>query len=298
MDRMRIKELENELSEYVSEWVNARWKDWSIMRSSISLDKRAGIYSLRNGENLFTYLESIMENIEAHFGMSKGQHLIPSKFSSVNQFAKFLQNFTQYLRDNYHLVESNFNGEQTDFIVVDIANMVNEIIEMSNRCLDVILNDDNVPIPYQQVKKCLYENDIKEFVSLINSIIKSIPYLIHKEKFNEGYFHSFFHVALTLIGMRPLSEVTTSDGRIDMVIDCPKTVYIMEFKYSPNDKDLSKVALEQIKSKKYHLPYIIQQKPIVGIGFSFGEADREITNFTDETLYQPELYLDRIKIKN
>lgn len=30
--------------------------------------------------------------------------------------------------------------------------MVNEIIEMSNRCLDVILNDDNVPIPYQQVK--------------------------------------------------------------------------------------------------------------------------------------------------
>lgn len=298
MNWMRIRDLENELSAYVSEWVDARWVDWNIIRSSISLDKRAGIYSLRNGENLFTYLESIMENIEAHFGMSKGQHLIPSKFSSVNQFAKFLQNFTQYLRDNYHLVESNFNGEQTDFIVVDIANMVNEIIEMSNRCLDVILNDDNVPIPYQQVKKCLYDNDIKEFVSLINSIIKSIPYLIHKEKFNEGYFHSFFYVALTLIGMRPLSEVATSDGRIDMVIDCPKTVYIMEFKYSPNDKDLSKVALGQIKSKKYHLPYIIQQKPIVGIGFSFGEAARGITNFTDETLYQPELYLDRIKIKN
>ena len=92
--------------------------------------------------------------------------------------------------------------------------------------------------------------------------------------------------------MRPLSEVVTSDGRIDMVIDCPKTVYIMEFKYSPNDRDLSEAALEQIKSKKYHLPYIIQQKPIVGIGFSFGESAREITNFTDEALYQPELNLD------
>lgn len=92
--------------------------------------------------------------------------------------------------------------------------------------------------------------------------------------------------------MRPLSEVATSDGRIDMVINCPKTIYIMELKYSPNDKDLSKVALEQIKSKKYHLPYIIQQKPIVGIGFSFGEGTREITNFTDEALYQPELNLD------
>lgn len=230
---MRMKELENDLSVYVSEWMDARWKYWNFINTSIHRDRRTGIYRLKQGERLLDYLNSIMGNIEDHLGMEKGQRLIPSNFSSVSQFAKFLQNFTQFLRDNYHLVETNFKGEQTDFIVVDIANMVNEIIEMSNRCLDVILNDDNVPIPYQQVKKCLYESDIKEFVNLINSIIKSVPYLIHKEKFNEGYFHSFFHVALTLIGMRPLSEVVTSDGRIDMVLGCPKTVFIMEFKYSP-----------------------------------------------------------------
>lgn len=289
---MQIKKLEKELSEYVSEWLDARWQHWSFVYTSIHRDRRTGIYRLKQGEKLLDYLNSIMGIIEDHLGMDKGQHLIPSKFSSINQFAQFLQNFTQYLRDNYYLIETNFNKEQTDIIVADIANMVNEIIEMSNRCLDIILVDDNVPIPYQQVKKSLYNGDVKELISLLNSIIKSIPYLIHKEKFNEGYFHSFFHVALTLIGMRPLSEVATSDGRIDMVINCPQTIYIMEFKYSPDDKDLSKLALDQIKSKKYHLPYIIQQKPIVGIGFSFGEGTREITNFTDEALYQPELNLD------
>ena len=289
---MQIKKLEKELSEYVSEWLDARWQHWSFVYTSIHRDRRTGIYRLKQGEKLLDYLNSIMGIIEDHLGMDKGQHLIPSKFSSINQFAQFLQNFTQYLRDNYYLIETNFNKEQTDIIVADIANMVNEIIEMSNRCLDIILVDDNVPIPYQQVKKSLYNGDVKELISLLNSIIKSIPYLIHKEKFNEGYFHSFFHVALTLIGMRPLSEVATSDGRIDMVINCPQTIYIMEFKYSPDDKDLSKLALDQIKSKKYHLPYIIQQKPIVGIGFSFGEGTREITNFTDEELYQPELNLD------
>ena len=173
--------------------------------------------------------------------------------------------------------------------------MVNEIIEMSNRCLDIILVDDNVPIPYQQVKKSLYNGDVKEFISLLNSIIKSIPYLIHKEKFNEGYFHSFFHVALTLIGMRPLSEVATSDGRIDMVIECPKAIYIMEFKYSPNDKDLSNDALDQIKDKKYHQPYILQQKTIAGIGYSFGEKSRQITDYRDETLYVPQIILDKLK---
>lgn len=289
---MQIKRLEIELSEYVNEWLDARWQHWSLVNTSIHRDRRTGIYRLKQGEKLLDYLNSIMGIIEDHLGMDKGQHLIPSKFSSINQFAQFLQNFTQYLRDNYYLIETNFNKEQTDIIVADIANMVNEIIEMSNRCLEIILVDDNVPIPYQQVKKSLYNGDVKEFISLLNSIIKSVPYLIHKEKFNEGYFHSFFHVALTLIGMRPLSEVATSDGRIDMVINCPKTIYIMEFKYSANDKDLSKLALEQIKSKKYHQPYIIQQKPIVGIGYSFGEGTREITNYRDETLYIPGIILE------
>ena len=292
---MQIKKLENELSEYVSEWLDARWQHWSYVYKSIHRDRRTGIYRLKQGEKLLDYLNSIMGNIEDHLGMDKGQHLIPSKFSSINQFAQFLQNFTQYLRDNYYLIETNYNKEQTDIIVTDIANMVNEIIEMSNRCLDIILVDDNVPIPYQQVKKSLYNGDVKEFISLLNSIIKSIPYLIHKEKFNEGYFHSFFHVALTLIGMRPLSEVATSDGRIDMVIECPKAIYIMEFKYSPNDKDLSNDALDQIIDKKYYQPYIIQQKTIVGIGYSFEEKSRQITNYREETLYVPQIILDKLK---
>lgn len=292
---MQIMKLERELSEYVSEWIDARWQKWSLNYEAIRRDRRTGIYRLKQGEKLLDYLNSIMGNIEDHLGMDKGQHLIPSKFSSLNQFAQFLLNFTQYLRDNYYLVEINLNKEYTDMIVVDIATMVNEIIEMSNRCLKIILVDDNVPIPYQQVKKSLHNGDIKEFVSLLNSIIKNIPYLIFKEKFNEGYFHSFFHVALTLIGMRPLSEVATSDGRIDMVIDCPNAIYIMEFKYSPNDKDLSNDALDQIKDKKYHQPYILQQKTIVGIGYSFGEKSRQITNYKDETLYAPQIILDKLK---
>lgn len=290
---MQIMKLERELSEYVSEWIGARWQQWSLNYDAIRRDRRTGIYSLNQDGKLLDYLDSIMGNLEDHLGIDKGQHLIPSKFSSINEFSTFLKNFTQYLRDNYYLVEINLNKEYTDMIIVDIAKMVNEIIEMSNRCLDIILYDENVPIPYQQVKKSLYNGDIKEFISLLNSIIKSIPYLIHKEKFNEGYFHSFFHVALTLIGMRPLSEVATSDGRIDMVIECPKAIYIMEFKYSPNDKDLSNDALDQIKDKKYYQPYIIQQKTIVGIGYSFGEKSRQITDYRDEILYVPQIILDK-----
>ena len=106
---MQIKKLEKELSEYVSEWLDARWQHWSLVNTSIHRDRRTGIYRLKQGEKLLDYLNSIMGIIEGHLGMDKGQHLIPSKFSSINQFAQFLQNFTQYLRDNYYLIEINFN---------------------------------------------------------------------------------------------------------------------------------------------------------------------------------------------
>ena len=293
--KMQITKLERELSEYISEWIDARWQQWSLNYEAISRDWRTNFINLNQGEHLYDYYDSIIEHLKEYLRIDKEQHLIPSKFSSINEFSTFLKNFTQYLRDNYYLVEKNLNKEYTDMIVVDIAKMVDEIIEMSNRCLDIILYDENVPIPYQQVKKSLYNGDIQKFVSLLNSIIKSIPYLIYKEKFNEGYFHSFFHVALMMIGMRPLSEVATSDGRIDMVIDCPKAIYIMEFKYSPNDKDLSNDALDQIKDKKYYQPYIIQQKTIVGIGYSFEEKSRQIMNYRAETLYVPQIILDKLK---
>ena len=32
---MKIKELENELSVYVSEWLAARWQHWSFVYASI-----------------------------------------------------------------------------------------------------------------------------------------------------------------------------------------------------------------------------------------------------------------------
>lgn len=80
---MQIKRLENELSEYVSEWLDARWQHWSFVYTSIHRDRRSGIYRLKQGEKLLDYLNSIMGIIEDHLGMDKGQHLIPSKFSSI-----------------------------------------------------------------------------------------------------------------------------------------------------------------------------------------------------------------------
>lgn len=54
-----------------------------------------------------------MGNLEDYLDIDKGQHLIPSKFSSINEFSTFLQNFTQFIYKNYYLVEKNFKKEYT-----------------------------------------------------------------------------------------------------------------------------------------------------------------------------------------
>ena len=74
---MQITKLERELSEFVREWIDARWQKWSLNYDAIRRDRRTGIYSLNHGGKLLDYLDSIMGNLEDYLDMDKGQHLIP-----------------------------------------------------------------------------------------------------------------------------------------------------------------------------------------------------------------------------
>lgn len=174
-------------------------------------------------------------------------------------------------------------------IVLDIYKICNDIDEMVNRCLNAYLTDNTIPIPYQQAQNALRNNNVKLFVELISGLIKNIPYNIHKEKLDEGYFHTIIHVIASFLGMSPLSEAETSDGRIDMMIEYPNYIFIIEFKYSADNKDRAKEAIEQIKEKEYAKSYCIKGKTIYGVGISFSKETRNINNFLPEMLYKPDI---------
>lgn len=70
-----IVEKERELSEYLEEWISARYKDWSMFYHSANQDKRNGVYRLKSGDRLMDLLDDIMGNIEEHFDLEKGCHL-------------------------------------------------------------------------------------------------------------------------------------------------------------------------------------------------------------------------------
>ena len=82
------------------------------------------------------------------------------------------------------------------------------------------------------------------------------------------------------MGFDPLSEKTTNTGRIDVVLEVPKTTYILELKLDDNaDK-----ALQQIYEKQYFKPYTYKGKQIVIIGASFCSELRNIADWKGELL--------------
>ncbi len=81
------------------------------------------------------------------------------------------------------------------------------------------------------------------------------------------------YVVLRSIGVNVNGEVKTHDGRIDMVVDLPTDIYIVEFK-------LDRPAAEAMEQ------YALSKKRITLIGISFSSAKRTIVEELVEELPQ------------
>jgi hypothetical protein len=82
------------------------------------------------------------------------------------------------------------------------------------------------------------------------------------------------------MGFDPLSERSTNTGRIDVVLETPKTTYILELKLNGS----SEKALQQIHEKQYFKPYLHKGKQIVIIGANFSSELRNVSDWKGELL--------------
>ncbi|MDE6072844.1 MAG: ATP-binding protein [Muribaculaceae bacterium] len=92
---------------------------------------------------------------------------------------------------------------------------------------------------------------------------------------NENNFHNAFFLLMDLIGLDTETEVHTSDGSIDIKVETPDYIYIIELKYD-HDADS---ALHQIEEKQYARPYRSDERKIFLIGVAFSSATRCIESW-------------------
>jgi hypothetical protein len=101
-----------------------------------------------------------------------------------------------------------------------------------------------------QLKVSFDSNQLDKVFVHLNSLFADIPYQIFEDKL-ESYYHSIIHLTFKLLGYYTQSEVSTSEGRIDAVVQTGNTIYILEFKIGKNAKN----AIQQIKDKNYAEKY-------------------------------------------
>ena len=91
----------------------------------------------------------------------------------------------------------------------------------------------------------------------------------------EIYFQNTLYVFFKLLGFYVEVERHTSNGRMDMLVQTPQYIYIIELKL---DKTAD-AALQQIDTKGYALPFADDSRTLYKIGVNFSTEQRRIDDW-------------------
>ena len=120
----------------------------------------------------------------------------------------------------------------------------------------------------------LESGDVAQAMVHINTIFSTIPYDLWKED-NEHFYHALIHLTFVLLGAYVQSEIHSSNGRCDALIQTDKYIYAFEFKLNKG----AKIALQQIEDKGYLAPYVNSPKQKIAVGINFSKAKKSVHQF-------------------
>ena len=127
--------------------------------------------------------------------------------------------------------------------------------------------------------EALLANDVPRFLKAMDGFFRSIPYSL-TDRQNEQMWQTIVWTVLKSVGVYANGEVQTADGRVDMTVETPTDVYLVEFKLD----DTAANAIAQIREKNYAAPFALSQKRITLVGLGFSSERRTVTDSAFEAL--------------
>ncbi len=117
------------------------------------------------------------------------------------------------------------------------------------------------------------KGDVESFMNRFTAFLSGNSYEIQGNL--ELYFQNTMSVMFRMMGLYVKTEYRTSNGRIDIVLDTDKYVYVIELKRDQSPE----TALEQIEAKGYAKPFLASGKKIFKLGISFSSQTRTIDSW-------------------
>lgn len=118
--------------------------------------------------------------------------------------------------------------------------------------------------------------DIDGFFTRLRSFFSDTTYEVIR--LQELHYSNVLYIVFKLLGFYTQVEYHTSNGRIDLVLQTPDYIYVMEFKLNGTAEE----ALAQINDKGYAIPFEKDARTIYKIGVNFSAETRNIDRWVVE----------------
>ena len=130
--------------------------------------------------------------------------------------------------------------------------------------LDSVYHVKNYITLGSKLWQALSDGSIEETVGLFNIALSGLPYTDFTDQ-GEMFYRSLFLMLLRGASITANGEVPTNLGRSDVLIQFPKRVVVLEFKFAKNGTGIKRLRQEgqkQIEKKGYAKPYDAENREI------------------------------------
>jgi hypothetical protein len=184
--------------------------------------------------------------------------------------------------ENPYLMFSNLEEDMADYLTAKELGELKATLDFTDflsneyqKLGGTFHKDDFNSEMISRIRQALMNGDLITFFQNIKTLFASISYNI---KIQESYFHCIMHVLLKLTDFIVESEIETNIGRIDLTIETPNIIYILELKSDSSAEN----ALKQIKDKKYYEKYFLSNKQVILVGANFDSHEKNIQDWISE----------------
>ena len=138
------------------------------------------------------------------------------------------------------------------------------------------VNKVESPFEIQKFVREVRSGDYDSFFRRLQSFFADTTYEVIREQ--ELHYENVLFIVFKLVGFYTQVEYHTSKGRIDLVLQTDKFIYVIEFKLDGTAEE----ALQQIHDKHYALPFASDRRKLFKIGVNFSAETRNIEKWKVE----------------
>ena len=125
----------------------------------------------------------------------------------------------------------------------------------------------------QRFVKEVRNGEIDAFLCRLQSFFADTPYELIRDL--EVHYQNVLFIVFKLVGFYVKAEYHTSRGRIDLLLQTSRYIYIMEFKLDGSAEE----ALRQIEQSDYALPFASDSRKTFKVGVNFNREKRNIDHW-------------------